>query len=104
MKSAKVMKKSKAKTRKPTVPKNVQEIITEVFSGHEKLYDAVAQLWLKSSKRIFKLPNLERVYNDSMMFAMHDKMHDIFYENVHNAKTRYLQSKGVRAAFAAKPK
>jgi hypothetical protein len=104
MKSAKVMKKKRAKVRKPTVPKDVLAVITEGFSGHEKLYDAVGRLWGRTSKRIFELPNLGRLCDYRMMIAMRDKMHNIFSENVSNANTRYLQSKGVRAAFAIKPK
>jgi hypothetical protein len=103
MKSTKVAKR-KAKVRKPTVPKDVRAVITESFSGHEKLYDAVGRLWLKTNDRIFELPKPERFCNRRMMVAMNTMMHDTFLENVDNAKTRYLHSKGVRAAFATKPK
>lgn len=104
MKSAKVMKKKRAKVRKPTVPKDIRAVITESFSGHEKLYDAVGRLWLRTSHRIFRLPNPERYCDPRMFGAMNEMMMDAFFEHVENAKTLYLQSKGVRAAFATRPK
>jgi len=86
-KSAKVVKKNRAKVRKPTVPEDILAVITESFSGHEKLYDDVNKLWGEAHSRIYKCPSA--IY---MGYRMHQgvlkSMRNALSEGLERAKRR----------------
>ena len=92
-KSAKVTKQNKATTRKPTVPKNVQAIITEGFSGHEELYDAICQVWGRTIDRVCRVPEVDDSCDRRMNKAIHEKMRNALYKGVLKANDRLTEKK-----------